>query len=423
MKEVIYCSRCTHPITRPRIRIDESGLCNGCLRTEEKKHIDWEAKEAELKELIQASLEKSPGREYDCIVPVSGGKDSTFQAYYASKVLNLRTLCVNITGFLPTKEGMHNLRNLSENLPVDVMSIMPNMDVWGRLSRKMLEDFGDPWPPRQYLMFSGIARIAIEKKIPLMLLGENGDREYGGSDDDAFTKLDNEGVHARIRSAKNGFLRPEHWTEYGFSEAEIAIYQEPSDTELRAAGVQRIFLSDYLPWNNNQHMHVALNLVGGFMMREDRSPGTYTFGYSIDDDLYDLYIWFTYPKFGFCRTTKYTSKDIQEGKITREQGIRMVADYDGEIPWRAVDRFLHRTDMTENEFWDVVAKFVGDEENLKREAEKFGTEMRTPAWEKIGERKWRLRNPIHGQERILELPMPRPLHNADQRSENLNYHF
>ncbi len=404
-----FCQACTHPDTRPRITLDENGICNGCLRAMEKREaIDWDAKEQELRALVAESLDRNPDREYDCVVPVSGGKDSTFQAYYASKVLNLKTLCVNITGFLPTREGIHNLRNLSERLPVDVISIMPNMQVWRRLSRLMIENYGDPWPPRQYLMFSGIANTAIEKRIPIMLLGENGDVEYAGSDDEAYTKLDNRGVHARIASDKRSFSKPEEWTKWGFSPAEIAMYQEPNDQQMAEAGLERIFLSDYTPWNNNHHLHIALNEVGGFIMREERSPGTYTFGYSTDDDLYELYIWFTYPKFGFCRTTKYTSKDIQEGKITREQGIKMVRHYDGEVPWRAVDRFLEQTGMSEHDFWNVAERFVGDEENLRREAMKNGTPMKKPAWEKIGEKRWRMIKTLDGLETILELPVPRP---------------
>lgn len=407
--DMFYCATCTHPNTRPRISFSAEGICNGCQRAFEKvEKIDWKKKEDDLKALIANAMAKSPGREYDCVVPVSGGKDSTFQAWYATHVLKLNTLCVNITGFLPTKEGIHNLRNLSERLPVDLVSVVPNMQVCAKLLRIMMEKYGDPVSPMAYLMFSHIARICIQRKIPVMLLGENGEREYAGSSAPEFTDLDNVGVHTRIQSDKRGFLQPHEWTKWGFTPEEIAIYQEPGDDELRDANVQRLFLSDYVPWNNNNHLHVALNVVGGFTMREERSPGTYTFGYSIDDDLYDLYIWMTYPKFGFCRTVKYTSKDIQEGKICRAEGIRMVRDYDGEFPWRAFDRFCAKTRMSEGEFWSVVERFVGDEENLRREADAHGTPMKVPAWEKIAPRKWRMRKTLDGKETLLELPVPRP---------------
>ena len=146
-------------------------------------------------------------------------------------------------------------------------------------------------------------------------------------------------------------------------------------------------------------------------MSETRSPGTFTFGYSTDDDLYDVYIWMLWPKFGFGRATKYTSKDIQEGKITREKAMQLVLYYDGEFPWKALDRFLEKTGLTEIEFWDVVERMVGDEENVHHEAKTYGEPVKTPAWEKIGPRKWKLRASLTGEDRFLELPVKRPADN------------
>ena len=190
--------------------------------------------------------------------------------------------------------------------------------------------------------------------------------------------------------------------------SEISMWKEPSDKELDAAGVQRIVLSDYNPWDNNHHMHVALNIIGGFQTRNQRSPGAYTYGVSTDDDWYDLYNWFTWPKYGYGRTTKYASKDIQEGKFSRDQAISLVRDYDGEFPGRAFERFIEKTGMTDDQFWRIVESFIGDDENLQSEADKFGTPLKIAAWEKIGPKKWRLKKTLHDQERNLELPLRRP---------------
>ncbi len=410
--EVVYCKACTHPNTRPRIQFNAEGICNGCSRTLAKKdEVDWREKEQELASIIKSACDGMPDRTYDAIVPVSGGKDSTFQSWYATEKLGLKVLCVNNFPFLPTPTGIHNLHNLADKLPVDLMSLTPNQQVYAKLSRTFFERYGDPLMQNIYLLFSGVARVALEKRIPIILFGENGDREYGGSEHDEFTKINNAGVHARIRSDKQDYRTPDQWHAFGIDERDLRPYMEPPDEELRAAGVHRIFLSDYLPWNNNYHLHVALNVVGGFQMREGRSPGTYTFGYSTDNDLFDVYLWMLWPKFGFCRATKYTSKDIQEGKISREKAIALVRDYDGELPWDAIDRYCAKTGLSETEFWNVVERFVGDEGNLRAEAEKFGTPMKIPAWEKIGERKWRLRKTLHGVEKILQLPMPRPVVN------------
>lgn len=411
LPEMFFCKKCTHPNTRPRIRFTKDRICNGCLRAEQKKGIDWKAKEEEFKRLTAEIVLRSPDRKYDCIIPVSGGKDSTFQAWYAVNVLGLTTLCVNIAPFLPTEVGVHNLRNLAERLPVDVISFIPNQSVFTRLTRQSMEAHGDPYTPFLFLVYAGIARIAVEKKIPLILFGENGETEYAGSNDREFVLLDNKGVASRIKSDKVNFKEPRNWVDYGFAEHEVAPYVDPSDEEMAAIGLQRLFFSDYTPWTNNHHLHIALNVVGGFEMADCRAPGTFTFGYSTDDDLYDVYIWLLWPKFGFCRATKYTSKDIQEGKIKREETLPLVRDYDGEFPWDAVDRFCGKTGMSLDQFWDVVESFVGDEDNLRREAKAHGVPMKIPAWEKIGPRTWRLRAVIHGEERLLTLPLERPIAN------------
>lgn len=403
-----YCVRCTHPNTRPRITFTPDGVCNGCVRTEEKRLIDWKAKEQELRDLVADALRRSPDREYDCVVPVSGGKDSHYQTWYAVSTLGLRPLCVNIQPFLPTEIGARNLRNIVERLDVDLLSVFPRQSVLSRLVKHFFVMHGDPYPPILYLLFSHIARIALQKRIPVILYGENGDREYGGSNDAEFTELDNQGVHGRIRTGHVSFLLPREWTSLGPAPEDVAIYQEPRDDEMRAGGVQRLFFSDYVPWNNNHHLYVALNVIGGFSLRDQRSTGTFTFGSNTDDDLYEIYIWLLWPKFGFCRATKHTSKDIQEGKITRPRAVEPVRKYDGEFPWHALDRFCQKAGIKEHEFWTSVAGFVGDEENLARIPPHKGWPNHVPAWRRLSANRWQHTGTIHGEERILELPPRQP---------------
>jgi hypothetical protein len=175
--------------------------------------------------------------------------------------------------------------------------------------------------------------------------------------------------------------------------------------------VKRLFMADYLPWNNNHHLHVALNVIGGFTLAETRTCGTYTHGSGIDDYLDEIYLWFTWPKFGYGRATKYAAKDIREGKMTRDRAAELIRLYDGEFPWHMFDRLLEILAMTESDFWAVVERHVGDQANIEREWREAGNPTlpkKIPAWEKIGPYAWRHLNPIHGEERIIELPMRRP---------------
>ena len=406
-----YCKKCVTPNTRPRIEFDEEGVCNGCRYAEQKKKTDWDAKAKEIQELVDQYKGKS---KYDCIVPVSGGKDSHFQAYYAKNTLKLNPLCVTFMPAMPTDIGNRNRRNLVERIGVDHIAITPDPQVHRKLSRIMFKEHGNAFIPWIQGIYSGVTQIAVEKNIPLLLYGENGEAEYGGTTQSK--SLSREGVELRVRSNRPNWKEPKYWHEYGVPKNSLTPYIDPDKEEFERVGIRRVFLGDYVPWNGNQNLYVALNVIGGFNMLERRTIGTYTHGSSIDDDIDEIYLWFLWVKFGFGRASKSASPDIREGKITREKAIELVRLYDGEFPWYVFDNILEYMDMTEDEFWEVTKKFVGDKENLEREREEarkagIPEDMlpnRIPAWEKIGEGKWKHSGTIHGEERILEIPMKRP---------------
>ena len=146
---------------------------------------------------------------------------------------------------------------------------------------------------------------------------------------------------SRIKSDKSQFLEPRDWDQYGLTEHEAAPYVDPTDEEMAEIGMQRLFFSDYTPWTNNHHLHIALNVVGGFEMPPMRAAGTFTYGYSTDDDLYDLYIWIIWPKFGFGRATKYFQRHAK--KIGRDEALNLVRDYDGEFSVASARSLLQET--------------------------------------------------------------------------------
>ena len=413
--KIQYCKRCVTPNTRPRIEFDEKGVCNACRFADHKKTINWKAKEKELKKLVEKFKTKDG---YDCIVPVSGGKDSHFQTYYAKKVLGLNPLCVTFMPSMPTEAGNKNRRNLVEKLGVDHISITPDPETHRKLCKIMLVEHGNPFMAWIQGIFSGVTQVAVEKKIPLMFYGENGEAEYGGSTKGKASQSieSSEGVKLRVKSSRPNWKDPENWHEYGIPKNKLIPYIEPNDDEKKKVGVRRLFLGDYVPWNNNHNLHVALNIVGGFNLLDRRTVGTYTHGTSIDDDIDEIYLWLIWPKFGFHRASKSASPDIREGKLTRERAVELVRMYDGEFPWYIFDKVLEYLQMTEGEFWDVIKRFIGDKDNIKREEEeaikrgipKEDIPNRIPAWIKIGKNKWKHAGTVHGEERILEIPLKRP---------------
>ena len=106
-----YCKNCVMPDTKPGVTLNDKGICNACRSVEKKNRIDWENQYNKLEEISKNAKEKDTPF-YDCIVPVSGGKNSWFQAYFASEKLGLKTLCVVLGAHLPTTEGIHNLNTM-----------------------------------------------------------------------------------------------------------------------------------------------------------------------------------------------------------------------------------------------------------------------------------------------------------------------
>ncbi|HDZ17313.1 hypothetical protein LCGC14_0985700 [marine sediment metagenome] len=411
--EIKYCKKCVTPNTRPRIEFNEEGICNACLYAERKKIIDWKAKEEEL--IARVNIFKS-NTNYDCIVAVSGGKDSHFQVYYTKEVLGLDPLCVTFIPSIPNEIGKKNLRNLIEKLGIDHIAITPNPEVHRKLCRVMFLEHGNQFIPWVQGIFSAVMQIAVEKNIPTILYGENGEAEYGGLTEGVGAKNEtSEDLSVRLKSGRPNFKLPNKWHEYGFSAKELIPYIEPSEEEQKRVGIQRIYIGDYYPWSTKYNYEIV-EKIGGFTMRETRSLGSYTRGAIIDDDIDEVYMWMLWPKFGFGRASKSASPDIREGAITREQAIKHVKKYDGEFPWQTFDKLLDYLMLTEDEFWSTVAKFVGDKENIQRErntALKLGYNpddlpLKFPVWERIGENKWRHLGTIHGEERILEIPIKRP---------------
>ncbi len=377
-----YCKLCVTPDTRPRIEFDEEGVCNACRYAEQKAKTDWDAKLEELKDIAKDF--KNPSG-YDCIVAVSGGKDSHYQAWFVKNVLKLNPLCVTFAPAMPNEIGQKNLRNLITKIGVDHLYITPNPDYHKKLSRAMFLEHGNCFLPWTQGVYAAVARVAVEKKIPLIIYGENGEEEYGGTTKSK--KLDKPGVKLRVKSNRPDWTNPRKWDRYGVPKSALVPYIEPSQREFDEVGLKRIFLGDYINWQTNKHLYYAMNVIGGFEILDEPTNCTYTRGATMDDDIDEVYIWFLWVKYGLARANKSASPDIREGMLSREDAIEMIKRLDVQFPSEALGKVLEYMDVSVDEFWDTVEKFIGKE-----------------AWKKVGDRVWKHRNTIHGEERYLRIP-------------------
>jgi len=336
---------------------NEEGICSACINYNLKEKIDWDAKEKELREILDKFKSKD-GKNYDCIIPVSGGKDSTYQTYVIKKEFGLNPLVVNFHPLDQTNIGKKNLENL-KRLGVDCIEFSPNPNIYQRLARYGLTELGDFQWPEHIGIFTIPVQIAVRNKIPLIIWGENPQLEYGQP-----TDVDKETILDREWNEKNGgyFLdkiKPEDMTKYGFSITDLKPYLYPSDNEIKEVGVTGIFLGTYIKWDIFKQLELVKTL--GFSENDENKEGTYDKWENLDVYFTVFHDYFKFLKYGFGRATDHTSIEIRYGRMTREKGIELVKRHEGKIPRKYLKDFLNAADITMNEFEEICDKFTNRE--------------------------------------------------------------
>jgi N-acetyl sugar amidotransferase len=325
-----YCLRCVYPENaKPTILIDDDGICSGCRVQEKKRAIDWESREKSLRELLAQykSKTKARGGIYDCIIPVSGGKDSHYQVYLAKKVYGLNPLLVTYNHVFNTKLGVRNLRNLVMRFECDLVRFTSRMDAIRKIDRLMLEKIGDITWHYHTGIYTLPFQIAVEKKIPLILWGEHGNSEMTGmvslEDMPEFTKWYRQEYVMRGHTVDQ--LVEDGST--GITPEDVAPFRFPEAAQMEELGVRGIYLGAYVNWH---HLHIAKMMVEkyNFKLAEGPRERTFSLFHKIDDHANDVHDYLKYLKFGYGRGTDHSCEEIRACRMTREEGISMAMQYD-----------------------------------------------------------------------------------------------
>ena len=302
-----------------------------------------------MKEILEKNRSKD-GSKYDCIIPVSGGKDSTYQTYVIKKEFNLNPLVVNFHPLDQTEIGRKNLEAL-KNLGVDCIEFSPNPIIYQKLARYGLTQW-----PEHIGIFTVPVQIAVKFKVPLIIWGENPQLEYGQPTDiDKDTILDREWLE------KNGgyFLdkiKPQEMTKYGFDIVDLKPYLYPKDDEINKIGVTGLFLGTYIKWDIFKQLELVKKF--GFSENDEIKEGTYDKWENLDVYFTVFHDYFKFLKYGFGRTTDHVSIEIRYGRMTREEGIKLVREYEGKIPKKFLSKFLNAAGINEEEFHEICDKFT-----------------------------------------------------------------
>jgi N-acetyl sugar amidotransferase len=347
-----YCNRCLQPDTRPNTIFTDAGICPACDYFERLKHVDWQERFDILKDLL-AEFPRKPGQHFDCIIGVSGGKDSSRQALWVRDKLGLKPLlaCLSYPPQQVTERGVANISNLIE-LGFDVVISAPAPGVWQSLMKESFDRFTNWARSTELALFSSVPQIAIRYGIPLILWGENPGLQLG--DLKTLGRNGYDGNNLRNMNTLSGGAAG--WMiEAGVEQKEIIPYQYPSSEAFDAHSLQIVYLGWFLgDWSLiNNGMYACAN---GLEIREDSviNTGDLLGITSLDEDWVTLNQMIKYYKFGFGRVTDYVNEEIRLGHLTRERGIELVEQYDDSCSDEYISSFCRYIDITVQQFWEKV---------------------------------------------------------------------
>jgi N-acetyl sugar amidotransferase len=314
--------------------------------------VDWQERQEELKEIVKFGKENSSSG-YDCIIGVSGGKDSTRQAIFVKEVLGMNPLlvCLSYPPEQVTQRGVDNISNLIR-LGFDCITINPAPQTWKKLMRRAFLEHINWAKSTELALFSSVPRLAIAYQIPLIWWGENAALQLG--DLGVMGKTGSDGNNLKHMNTLGGgdvtWLLDEE-----IKHSDILQYCYPHDEQMKEADLKIVFLGYF--WKDWSLLDNGIySSLRGLDIRTEppQEIGDYMGVTSLDEDWVTLNQMIKYLKFGFGRISDYVNEDIRLKRMTREQGIRMLELYDGKCSAMYISSFCRYINITEDEFWKNV---------------------------------------------------------------------
>ena len=350
-----YCKRCVMPDTKPDLHLDGEGICNACRSYERRQAVDWDSRYQELLRVLER-YRRRDGGNWDCIVPVSGGKDSTYQVVRMLQ-LGLNPLCVTATTCDLSTLGRKNIENL-KRLGVDYVEMTPNPRIRAKLNRIGLTQVGDISWPEHVGIFTIPVRAAVQFNVPLIIWGENSQNEYGGP----AAAAENNILNRRWLEEFGGLLGmrvTDLLGMVGIETKHLICYTYPSDEELARVGVTGLFLGHYLPWDGLSN--ALISQAHGFSTYHKLVEGSMVNYENLDNCQTGIHDYFKFLKFGFGRATDLACLHIRRGRLTRQDGLDIVRRHDGRFPWeylgKSLEDILQPLDMGVDEFIRICDQF------------------------------------------------------------------
>jgi N-acetyl sugar amidotransferase len=357
------------------LHIDTDRICDACRQAEIKEQIDWKTREEELMRLLDRYRRNDV--QYDCLVPGSGGKDSAMQAHLLKYRYGMHPLTITWPPILYTDYGYANFRNWIEVGGFDNVTFKPNGRVHKLLTKLAIQNLLHPFQTFILGQKNLAPKIAAQYGISLIFYGEN-EAEYGNPIADNATSLRDKSYFVMSNLSGiylSGLSISTLIEQHGLSLNDLMAYLPPRADELERSDIQVHYLGYYIKWTPQESYYYAVEHTG-FQARPFRTEGTYSKYNSIDDKIDDLHYYTTWVKFGLGRASYDASQEIRNKHLTREDGVALVRQFDGESPIRYVEEVLDFIGMDVKEFGRLCDDF------------------RSPhLWNKV-DGQWTLRHPV-----------------------------
>ena len=344
-----FCKKCIMPNTRPGITFNKDGICIACEHHEIKKNIDWKERSDELRKLCDKYRRKNP-RDYDCIIAVSGGKDSHYQVYIMKELMDMNPLLVSVEDyFTMTKAGERNIKNISETFGCNIFSFKPNRKAGKIISQLMFEKYGRPLWYVDRFIYTVPLHVAAKFSIPLVVYGENVSYEYGGIEDKE--------TYSAKTQINNGVAPTVDFTELinaGVSEKDLAFLDSPSKADIDR--LDPIYLSYFIEWNAQRNYEFAKSRGFVDLRNEwDRANHIENFN-QIDSVGYLINAWMKFPKYGHAYATDYAARWVRYGLLTRKEAVRLAEEKDHNLDSKIADDFCAVTGFSLTDFYKIIEK-------------------------------------------------------------------
>lgn len=347
--KIQHCKKCLMPNTRPGSIFDKQGVCQACRNYKKRTKINWKKREKELDKLCN-SYKRSDGY-YDCLIPVSGGKDSHLAVYEMKIERKMNPLLVTVDDhFTKTKAGLSNFKNLGSTFGCDCIVFNMSIDLFRKTIRIAFEEFGEPLRFFETVIYTLPIKIAMNLKIPFIVYGENPSYEYGTTDKQS---------HSALEFIKNTFknIDVNFWLKKGFSKKELNCIIPPTKKEFASVKPNPIFMSYFLPWSGTNNLKIAKRYGFKDVAHEWKREGCIENFEQIDSLGYMVHHWLKYPKFGFQRTSDIVGRRVREGKLSLEKAKKLIKENDYKLDPKAMKDYLNLLGYTPKQFWNITERF------------------------------------------------------------------